>query len=606
MKRIPLCLSLVGALWAGSTAIAADGDDSDAPRVKVVELRISSNAAEDPAPANPLGGTRRNFRSKLALLRRIASDPAVAGVKLEVSGAPDFARALDLLEQLNELKTAGKKIVCYTEQLTQGQLHMASCADLLVVPPSGMIILEGLAAEVMYMKDLLAKLDVRVELLTMGDHKTAYEQLGRSDMSAAQRVMLEQMLDEYYGQMIATIARNRGIAPAAVEALFGQLIVDPQLAAEGGLIDAAVYHDGFEQRVETLFGGEVEYVDDYGDDEMQDIEALMSNPFALMANLESILNPPPPKAPAEPHVAIVYCSGAIISGKSQVDMQGNVASMGSDTIVAALEKVRKDDNCKAVVLRVNSPGGSALASDMIWRAIERVREKKPVISSMGYVAASGGYWISMGCDAIMAQPSTITGSIGVVSMLPDVSSMVKDLGINVEVVARGPMGDKLSLLRNGPSEELKQIMRGWMENVYDEFIHKVATGRRMQPDAVRAIAGGRVWTGRKAEELGLVDVLGGLDDAIALACTMGGSLDPEQTPVAEYPHPANFFEQLEESMNEMAMAPDMALGDLALDAMLRRFGVEAYRPLVDDVLSSPAHMNASRVQCILPWSIRLR
>jgi len=451
------------------------------------------------------------------------------------------------------------------------------------------------------MKEMLAKIDVEMEVLHIGDFKTAYEDLARDSMSDGQRVMLEDILDEMYEGMLDTIAANRGMTREALEALFELVLVPAEVAAGAGLIDAVAYEDEFEARAAILFGAEMDVVDDYGT-ESPDLEKLFANPFAMLTNIEKLLKPPEMELPEEPYVAVVYATGPIVSGKSQADFSGNVAAMGSETIVEALEATYDDENCKAVVLRVNSPGGSALASDMIWRAIERVKTKKPVVASMGYVAGSGGYWISMGCNAIVAQPSTLTGSIGVVSVVPNVSRALADLGINVEVVARGPHGDQLAILAHGPSPIVKATITRSMEQTYAEFIAKVAAGRQMDPERVHEIAGGRVWTGRQAIEIGLVDELGGLQDAIALAAVLGGGLDLARSQVVEYPEPPNIFEAIEEAMEGMASARARP----AAFTLAERLGFGDLVRTVETALADLRPFSPDRVQAVMPMQIVVR
>jgi protease-4 len=590
---------------AGTVAKDDKAKQPETPRApRLVELTVSGNVAEDPVPENPLGLSRRNFRSKLLLLRQIAADPDVDGVELHVEGAPDFAHAIDLLEELRRVKAAGKTIVCYAEALDQRTLMFASLADHLAVPPSGLVALEGLQAELMYLKDMFDKIDVRFEVMHVGDFKTAFEDFAKNAMSEEQRQVIGLLLDEFYGQMLDTIATQRGMERGALEALYQQVLVRPEAAQQAGLIDAVAFADEFDAKVDELLGGEAERVEHYGDKSKEELEQMLSSPFAAFSLLPKLLNPPKRKAPKEPHVAIVYATGVITSGKSQTGWDGTVASMGSETIVAALEAALENDDVKAVVLRVNSPGGSALASDMIWRAIQRVKEKKPVVSSMGNVAASGGYWISMGCSAIVAQPSTITGSMGVVSMLPDFSKALGDLGINVEVVARGPHGDQLSLLKHGPTDVLRGVIARMMDDVYEDFLEKASKGRRMDKARVAELAKGRVWTGRQAEELGLIDELGGLQDAIDLACVMGGGLEPGKAPIMEYPEAPSFMEAIEQAFEDMALA-QAALPE-PVGTLLRHPAFAAYEPTVRELLTEMRGVHADRVQCLLPFVMTVR
>jgi protease-4 len=602
----------------GASAPAKSSDEqTQGPHL--VELTVNDNVAEDPSPENPLGPSRRNFRSKLLLLRQISTDDSVAGVRLKLDGSPGFAHAIDLLEELGRVKAAGKKVVCYTETMSQGELMFASAADVLVMPPSGQIALEGLQAQLFYLKDMFDKLDVSFEVMHVGNYKTAFEDFARNTMSDEQREVIGLLLDEYYNQLLDTIAANRKVERAVVESAFQEVLVLPAEAAKSGLISGVGFEDEFDDQVATLLGGKPEVIEHYGDKSAEDVEAMLGNPFAAFALLPKLLNPPKKEAPKEPYVAIVYATGVINSGKSQAGFDGTVSSMGSDTIVEALNKTYEDDNCKAVVFRVNSPGGSALASDMIWRAIERVKTKKKVIASMGSVAGSGGYWISMGCDAIVAQPCTITGSLGVVSMLPNLSVALKDLGINVEVVAKGPHGDQLSLLKYGPTPDLKAVINKMMSNVYANFIEKASKGRRMDKTKLEGLARGRVWTGRQAEERGLVDELGGLQDSINIACVMAGGLNPKTTPILELPQAPSFMDALEEAFGDMAMTGGATLDVLARAAgghggeigilaawLARQPELAGYVNLLAEQIADPDPLSADRVQCLMPFAISVQ
>ncbi len=608
-RVLPRLLAVLSsAVFLIAPAIAApagpngQGDDVVAKK-KVVEIKITGNASEDPAPENPFGPAQRNFRSKLIWLRQIAADPKVAGVRLEVKSAPDFAHSIDLMNELRKVKAAGKKIVCYSESLDQRTLVFASLADRLSVPPSGGIGLEGLAIQSMYLKELFALLDVKFHVLHIGNYKTAYEEFAADGMSKEQREVLGLLLDEYYKQMLDTIAQNRGIDRAQVDVAFDHMLVEPDEAVKLGLINAVEYEDQFRRQCETVFGGPFEVDDSYGDASKEDLEKMLESPFALFSMLPKLLKPEQPKLKDAPRIAIVYATGPIESGKSQRGFDGSVSGMGSETIVEALDKARDDDWVKAVILRVNSPGGSALASDMINRAVVRCREKKPVIASMGWVAGSGGYWISMNCDKIIAQPSTITGSIGVVGMLPDVSATLKRFGVKVETVTRGPHGEDLAMMKAGPSEFLKTTITESMKRVYDRFVAKAAEGRHMDPKQLEPLARGRVWTGRQALDLNLVDQLGGLDDAIALACQLGGGLDPATAEVAEYPLAPNLFDTIQDQLGEMTTT---GVRGSAARIALASLGLEDWVGTVDGFLHERSALDPANVQCVMPFAFTVK
>ena len=599
--RSALRLLPLAALVLLPLARAGDEAKTEPAKAKLVQLVISGDVSEDPPAVVPFGPQPKNFRMKLEQLREIARDPAVAGVRLKLKGAPDFAHAIDLMSELRALKSSGKKVVCYSEMLDQRSLMFASLSDVLAVPPSGLIALEGLQAEVMYLRDLLAKVDVNFEVLHIGEYKTAYEDLSKSGMSEEQREVIGQLLDEWYGEMLDVIATNRGVPRSKVEGLFEGVLVSAKDAVDAGVIDAACFEDEFDARVEKLLGGPVELDKSYGEEGEEEMEKMLESPFAAFSLIGKILNPPKREVPQAPHVAIVYATGPIDTGKSKAGWDGKISGMGSDTIAAALDKARKDDNCKAVVLRVNSPGGSALASDVIWNAIQRCRAKKPVVASMGWVAGSGGYWISMGCDAIVAQPSTITGSIGVVSMLPNFSDALKNVGVNVEVVARGPHGDQLSIMKNGPTPVLREVLTRMMNDVYQDFLDKVSKGRRLDRDRVAELARGRVWTGRQAADNGLIDELGGLRDSIALACVMGGGLDPATTPLAEYPEAPNFMDQIKESFEGMASVDGRV--KLLLDQVAAVPQLSSAVAAVRQVLEHGSAINSTSVQALMPFTL---
>jgi protease-4 len=264
--------------------------------------------------------------------------------------------------------------------------------------------------------------------------------------------------------------------------------------------------------------------------------------MAVFSALFSMFGAQAEKKVEGPKVAVVYCTGPITSGKSQYGWGGDISAMGSETIVEAIDKVAKDADVKAIVLRINSPGGSGLASDMIWRAVARAKEKKPVVASMGDVAASGGYYIAMNAHAIVAEPETITGSIGVVGLVPNVDDFFHWIGINPQRLTRGKRAEGL-LTTKGLSEEDRGMLRDYMQEFYGDFVAKVAAGRGKAPAEIEAVARGRIWTGKDALEKGLVDRLGGLEDAILLAWEKSGE---KAGNVVEYPRRKGPFDALQE------------------------------------------------------------
>ncbi len=595
-----LAACLLGTLLPILDPRSAASDD-DAAKPQLVTLDLADLGDEDPTPRAPFGPRQRNFLADLERLKQLAADPSVVAIRLEPVHGLDGARATDVLRELHAAKAAGKKLVCFAEALDRSALQFASMADLLMIPPAGEIALEAPSAELLYMKELLAKVGVRYDVLHVGEFKTAFEDMSRATMSDEQRLSMRALLKERYETTVETIAKNRRIDRAKVEAGFEAVLVSPAEALALGLIDAVGYEDEFDAKVAALLGAApdaIEMVEEYGEEEGPDLGEL-DNPFALFGKLKELLEPKEESLPDGARIAIVYASGGITSGESSVGFGG--ATMGADTIVAALDTARDDEQVKAVVLRINSPGGSALASDLIWRAVQRCREKKPVIASMGGVAASGGYWIAMGCDRILAQPSTITGSIGVVAAVPNLAETWEKVGINVEVVGYGPHAEELSMMRDGLPQVLRGKLERSMQEIYAEFVAKAAKGRKLDPVALELNARGRVWSGREAKEIGLIDGFGGLREAIAMACFLGGRLDPATTPRRELPEAPDFFEQLKEQFGGLVSAK----APLAL--LAREFGGEAVADALAPFLAEPAAGQSRwQLHCTLPWALRIR
>ncbi len=597
-------LSFAPCLFGTLLGLASATDDTasathKAGTHKIVTVDLSKLGDEDPVATGPFASGGLNFLGELNRLRRIARDPEVAAVQLKPDHSLDAARTLDVMRELRAIQMAGKKIVCFAETLGDGVLPFASLADLLMIPPSGAVELSAPSVEVFYLQELLAKVGFSYDVIHIGEFKTAFEEMSRSTMSEPQRLELQEILKEQYEQTVTTIAKNRDLPREKVEAGFDEILLEPKRALELGLIDAIGYRDEFDAKLAELLGGAPELDADYGDATKEKLAKLLDSPFAIFSLLKEAMDPAEESLPDGARIAIVYCTGGINSGKSSAGFGG--ASMGADTIVEALDRVREDEQVKAVVLRVNSPGGSALASDLIWRAVQRCREKKPVVSSMGGVAASGGYWISMGCDRIVAQPSTITGSIGVVAAVPNLSQVWEKIGVNVEVVGYGPHAEELSMLRAGIAPLLRQKIESSMHGVYDEFIAKASTGRKLDPVQLEQNARGRVWSGRQAKEIGLVDGLGGLEEAITMACFLGGKLDPEKTPVLELPKPRDLFDELQEQLSGLVTVR----GQVARIA--RELDLEAVLGWVAPLLEpAAAATRMPRVLSVVPYALRMR
>jgi len=591
MKRVlaplaVLCL-ILPLSHAGDEVKEAPKKQDRSEQAWIEEVKVHLEGSEDPFPAMPFGKPRLNHYAFLKYLRDVAADPNVDAVTLKLGDyGVGWARLLEIREALKGVRKAGKKVFVYKETFSTPDLVLASVADRISLPESGMIALPGVAIEDWYMKELLAKLHLSFDVVHIGEYKSAGESLVRDSMSKELRETLDPLLDEIYASMVKAIAEGRGLSEDAVRKAVDEGILTAPQAKAMGLIDRVEYEDQFKDGIKASFPGKtlMKAKDRFGKKELE----LGDNPFALLTMMMSSLFAKPTE-PQGPKLAVIYCSGAIVSGKSQYDWNGDIAAMGSETIVEAIDAARKSADVKAIVLRINSPGGSALASDMIWRAIERAKAEKPVIASMADVAASGGYYIACNSHVILADPQTITGSIGVVGMIPNADAFFPWIGIKPERLTRGKRAEML-LTTKGLDDAGEEVLRALMASIYEQFKAKVAAGRGKAPGDIEPVARGRVWTGRDALAKGLVDRLGGFPDALALACEKGGlaGKEGEAYHVVEYPKRKGALEFLEEMFGggETGAGIDLATA-LARFPELRRIlaQVQTLRAVAKDGVS---------------------
>ncbi|MFQ5843967.1 MAG: S49 family peptidase, partial [Planctomycetota bacterium] len=417
--QILVLVPFLAALASAQEKAPADPKVRRPPEVaRIAELRLRLDATED--PQSPLWFARRKFRLRtfVAAVRQAARDPDIHGAILR----PDhyeigWARLFEIRAALEELRRAGKPLFCYAESLAAADLVLASAADRVSVPESGMVFVPGFAVEMLYLRELLAKLHIRFEVIHIGEYKTAGESLVRDSMSAELKESLDPVLDEYFDSLVGTIARGRRIPTEQVRRAVDRGLLSAREAKAAGLVDRVEYEDQFRRGLEAFFPQKrLEIRRDYPHEKREEID--FSNPLKLVTQLARMMGGAKRPLPKGPKIAVVYCTGMIVSGESQYGWDGGVVAMGSKTVVKAIDRAAGNADVKAIVLRINSPGGSGLASDMIWRAVERAKQRKPVIASMGDLAASGGYYIAMNSHRIVAEPQTITGSIGVVGILP--------------------------------------------------------------------------------------------------------------------------------------------------------------------------------------------
>lgn len=435
------------------------------------------------------------LKEVLATIEYAKNDPNIKGIYLDfgtVSGG--FASLQEIRDALVDFKKSKKFIIAYNSICTEGAYYLTSVADEIHLNPEGMIEFNGLSTEIMFLKGTMEKLEVKPEIFKVGDFKSAVEPLFLDKMSDANRQQTTSFLNSIYNYYLQNVATSRGIEMSRLKLISDSMLVrNAADALNYGLVTNLSYYDEVEKALKNkLKIGE-----------STKIKFVNYSKYKNNVKVE--------EGSSKNKIAVIYAEGDIVDGK------GEDGQIGGESLSATIRKARLDDKVKAVVLRVNSPGGSALASDIIWREIVLTKEVKPVIASMSDVAASGGYYISMACDTIVAQPNTITGSIGVFGVMFNLENMLKNkLGITTDRVTTGTFSDAGSMNRTMTDFE-RRIIQGEVEKVYDVFTSKAAKGRNMTQDELKKYASGRVWSGTEAKEVGLVDVLGNIEDAIAIA-----------------------------------------------------------------------------------------
>ena len=544
----------------------------------IVKIDLAENITEAPAK-NPMAGfdfatmtmaKNTHLLKVLQSLEAAKNDARVKGIYLNFTGAGGAGTGVieEMRAALVDFKQSGKFVVAYNESYSQGGYYLASVADKIYLHPEGGFSWVGLAQSSLFMKGALDKLGLNAEAFrpTACKYKSAVEPYIRKNFSPENREQSQMMVDDMWSVLVGSIAESRKLDAAKLKQLADKLEVSlPEDALKHGLVDALIYED----EMDAKFA-------EYG------VEKGADGKFNIISLGEYMtLAPVMPKFGA-PAIGIVYAEGQIFDGEGEDD------NVYSANLVKVLKKAREDKDIKAVVFRVNSPGGSALASDVIWREVELLRKEKPVIVSMGSYAASGGYYISAGADAIVADRLTLTGSIGVFGMLLEGEDMLnKKLGLTTDVVKTGAAADFGANvmgvgIRKITDLERKTLLRS-VDKVYETFTTKVATGRNLPMEKVLDIAQGRVWSGTRAVELGLADANGGLGNAIAIAADKAGIVDNFRvTEVLEDLSPmAQMMQQL--NMQAKAYLFDAETLEVAeyynsLKRELAREGVQAYCP----------------------------
>ena len=481
----------------------------------------------------------------IGTLEKARRDPRLSGLVLRIGPlAIGWGQAREIRDAVKGLRESGKKVVAYLDnESTSGNMayYLASSADSVYLPPGGATMLNGLSANFVFLGGVWEKLDIAMEVQQLREYKTFGDMISRKDMSPAHREMANSLLDDLNDEFLGGIADGRRQAVTEVISTIDSCPSSAGEYMEANLADRIAF---FDEMLSELGGGVPVHV-------VRDHDYARVSPESLGLG------------GGDEKIAIVYAVGNIVGGESP---RGGAlgTTIGSRTLSRAFRRAVEDKSVKAIVFRIDSPGGSAMASDQVWHAVRLAREKKPVIVSMGNVAASGGYYMAAGADKIFAEPGTLTGSIGVVMLKPNLGALLTRVGIGSETLGRGRYSRVLDITKGMDRTEVA-LVQSEMAGVYRRFLDRVAEGRGMTVEEVDALGGGRVWTGKQAKQRGLVDELGGLSDAIRAAAEQGGVKEPDRLEVIYLPESESPLEEILSSYRAEALAvmPELKAGLLA-------------------------------------------
>ena len=493
-----------------------------------LDQQISERSSDNPLAhfnfSRPDMSTNLGLNDIVKNIGKGAADSKVKGIYLELTDVPAGQATIEEIRNaLIEFKKSGKFIVAYSEEFTQKSYYLASVADKIYINPAGGMQFKGMSGQVMFFKGLLDKIDVEVQVIRHGKFKSAVEPFLYDKMSEPSKVQTLSFISGMWNHMLSGISASRKIPVADLNAMADEYkIQTPQDAVNLKMVDKLMYKDEVYDELKTRLDVKT----------IKDLKFMKIGKYAKADASE--------EKSSDNKIAVIYASGDIVSG------EGDEESIGSERISKAIRKARLDDKVKAVVLRVNSPGGSALASDIIWREMLLTKKIKPVVVSMGDVAASGGYYIACAADKIFAYPNTITGSIGVFGLIPNMKGLLnKNLGITFDGVKTNPYADFIPVTRPLNDAE-KAIMTREIESIYSTFTTHVSEGRKMTVAQIDSIGQGRVWSGVDAKRIGLVDEFGGLNDAIKEAAKLAKLKDYR---TMDLPEQKDTFQQLMEAFS---------------------------------------------------------
>ena len=494
-------------------------------------------------------------RSVVESLRKAKVDKRVASVIIRPAGAAAlWGKIQEVRDAIIDFRRSGKPIIGYLEYGGEQEFYLVSACDKVFLMPTSSLDLTGMANYELFLRGTLDKIGAYPDTMHIGEYKTASNTFTEHTMTPAHREMAESLNSDLYEQLIRGIANGRHKSEKDVRTLVDHGPFLPEDAVRAGLVDDVAYEDEIDDKVQ-LSKGKVNYLSE------SDYRHVSAGTVGLNRG---------------PRIAVIYASGVIASGENNYDSPSGQV-VGADTMADSLRKARADSSIRAIVLRIDSPGGSAIASDVIWREVMLTRNVKPLVASMSDVAASGGYYIAMPAHAIVAEPATLTGSIGVVMLKFVIDGTLKKLGMNMEGVTKGRYADLYSPVRAFTPEERAKVQEQ-MQATYDTFVEKAAAGRNTTPERIDAIAQGRVWTGAQGKQVGLVDELGGLERALAVAKQRAKISPDAEVEIVVYPGRKSFY--------DLVRSPFGASDRMSALAML--FGIRDPRALQS--LTAPLHV----------------
>lgn len=525
-----IAFSVVGLmLFIGVVSMLASGVEVRVKENSVLHLQLDAPIREmhvdNPFAGMPFAGGEAQSIGLIELKQAIhhaKTDVNIQGIYLDVSyPQAGFSTLEEIRTALTDFRASGKWVVAYTEVMSEGAYYLASAADKVYLNPEGEIEFNGLTIEISFFKRLFDKLEIKPQVFRVGEFKSAVEPFMLEKMSPENRLQLTELANSLYNHVLTRISESRKVPVEKLKALSDNMeIRNAAVAKEQGLVDELFYPDQFTDELKKRLG----------------VESTAKVKFITLKKYNKTFTT---HQTSKNEIAVIVADGTIMPGKADARQQ----IIGADTFVDEIRKAREDKDVKAIVIRINSPGGEFRASDMMWREIQLAKEAKPVIASMGDYAASGGYYMAMGCDTIVAQPHTITGSIGIFGMMFDLSAfMGNKLGITFDEVRTGNFGEMYTISRPLTEAERNYWQRN-LDDHYETFTQKAAAGRGLSIEALKNVASGRVWTGAQALDRKLVDVLGGFDDAVTIAAAAAGVESDYKVRYFPQQKPLSFLEQ---------------------------------------------------------------